>query len=35
MSLMHKIRWYHAVLAALTLLANFTGDLGFIHGVLG
>ena len=35
MSLMHKIRWYHAVLAVLTLLAYFSGDLGFIHDVLG
>ncbi|MEP4380643.1 MAG: cytochrome b/b6 domain-containing protein [Alphaproteobacteria bacterium] len=35
MSLMHKIRWYHAVLAILTLLAYFTGDFGFIHDFLG
>lgn len=35
MSLMHKIRWYHAVLAITTLLAYFTGDFGFIHDWLG
>jgi cytochrome b len=35
MSLMHKIRWYHAVLAVTTLLAYFTGDFGFIHDWLG
>lgn len=35
MSLMHKIRWYHAVLAVITLLAYFTGDFGFIHDWLG
>jgi cytochrome b len=35
MSLMHKIRWYHAVLAIVTLLAYFTGDFGFIHDWLG
>lgn len=35
MSLMHKIRWYHAVLAISTLLAYFTGDFGFIHDWLG
>ena len=35
MSLMHKIRWYHAVLAVLTLLAYFSGDFGFIHDILG
>ena len=35
MSLMHKIRWYHAVLAVLTLLAYFSSDLGFIHDWLG
>ncbi len=32
---MHKIRWYHAVLAVITLLAYFTGDFGFIHDWLG
>ena len=35
MSLMHKVRWYHAVLAITTLLAYFTGDFGFIHDWLG
>jgi cytochrome b len=35
MSLMHKIRWYHAVLAVVTLLAYFSGDWGFIHDLLG
>ena len=35
MSLMHKIRWYHAVLACITLLAYFSGDFGFIHDLLG
>jgi len=35
MNLMHKIRWYHAVLAVTTLLAYFTGDFGFIHDWLG
>ena len=35
MNLMHKIRWYHAVLAISTLLAYFTGDFGFIHDWLG
>lgn len=35
MSLMHKIRWYHAVLGILTALAYLSGDLGFIHDWLG
>lgn len=35
MSLMHKIRWYHAALAIITLLAYFSGDLGAIHDWLG
>jgi cytochrome b len=35
MSLMHKIRVYHATLAILTLLAYFSGDFGFIHDWLG
>jgi cytochrome b len=35
MSLMHKIRVYHAALAILTLLAYFTGDFDFIHDWLG
>ncbi len=35
MSLIHKIRWYHAVLAVVTLLAYFSGDWGFIHDLLG
>lgn len=35
MSLMHKVRWYHAVLGITTLLAYFTGDFGFIHDWLG
>ncbi|MBT3400013.1 MAG: cytochrome b/b6 domain-containing protein [Rhodospirillaceae bacterium] len=35
MSLMHKVRWYHAVIAITTLLAYFTGDFGFIHDWLG
>tara|TARA_R110002110_G_scaffold260260_1_gene475866 strand:+ start:50251 stop:50712 length:462 start_codon:yes stop_codon:yes gene_type:complete len=35
MSLMHKVRCYHAVLAITTLLAYFTEDFGFIHDWLG
>lgn len=35
MSLMHKIRVYHAALGIATLLAYFTGDFGFIHDWLG
>jgi cytochrome b len=35
MSLMHKIRTYHAALAVLTLLAYFTGDFGALHDWLG
>jgi len=35
MSLMHKIRWYHAALAIITLLAYFSGDFGTIHDWLG
>ena len=35
MSLLHKIRWYHAALVILTLLAYFTGDFGAIHDWLG
>lgn len=35
MSLMHKVRVYHAALAALTLLAYLSGDLGVVHDVLG
>lgn len=35
MSLMHKIRGYHAALAILTLLAYFSGDFGAIHDWLG
>ena len=35
MSLMHKIRVYHAALAILTLLAYFTGDFAFIYDWLG
>ena len=35
MSLMHKIRVYHAALAIITLLAYFTGDFGLIHDWLG
>lgn len=35
MSLMHKIRGYHAALAILTLLAYFSGDFGTIHDWLG
>jgi 3-ketosteroid 9alpha-monooxygenase subunit B len=35
MSLMHKIRCYHAALAILTLLAYISGDFGTIHDWLG
>lgn len=35
MSLMHKVRVYHAVLAVLTVLAYMSGDLGLVHDWLG
>lgn len=35
MSLMHKIRWYHAALGVITLLAYLTGGFGLIHDWLG
>lgn len=35
MSLMHKVRFYHAVLAVVVLLAYLTGDFGAIHDWLG
>lgn len=35
MSLMHKVRVYHAALAVLTVLAYLSGDLGLVHDVLG
>lgn len=35
MSLMHKVRIYHAALAVLTVLAYLTGDFGIVHAWLG
>ena len=35
MSLMHKVRVYHAALAVLTVLAYLTGDFGLVHDWLG
>ncbi|MFT5487180.1 MAG: cytochrome b [Paracoccaceae bacterium] len=35
MSLMHKVRVYHAALAVLTVLAYLTGDFGIVHDWLG
>ncbi|MGB0630436.1 MAG: cytochrome b/b6 domain-containing protein [Alphaproteobacteria bacterium] len=35
MSLMHRVRAYHATLATLTILAFMTGDFGLIHDWLG
>ncbi len=35
MSLMHKVRVYHAALAIVVLLAYLTGDFGAIHDWLG
>jgi len=35
MSLMHKVRFYHAALAILTVLAYLSGDFGLVHDWLG
>lgn len=35
MSLMHKVRFYHAALAIFTLLAYLSGDFGLVHDWLG
>lgn len=35
MSIIHRIRIYHAILAALSMLAYLTGDFGLIHSWLG
>lgn len=35
MSLMHKVRVYHAALAVLTVLAYLSGDFGLVHDWLG
>jgi cytochrome b len=35
MSLMHKVRVYHAALAIVTILAYLTGDFGALHDWLG
>lgn len=35
MSIIHRIRIYHATLAALSILAYLTGDFGLIHSWLG
>ena len=35
MSLMHKVRFYHAALAIFTVLAYLSGDFGLVHDWLG
>lgn len=35
MKAIHLIRWYHAALAVLSVLAYLTGELGLIHSWLG
>ena len=35
MSLMHKVRFYHAGLAVFTVLAYLSGDFGLVHDWLG
>lgn len=35
MNIMHRIRFYHATLAALSTLAYLTGDFGLVHSWLG
>ena len=35
MSLMHKVRFYHAALAIFTVLAFLSGDFGIVHDWLG
>jgi hypothetical protein len=34
MSLMHKVRFYHAALAIFTVLAFLSGDFGIVQGKL-
>ena len=35
MSIMHKIRVYHACLASMSVIAYLTGELGVIHSLIG
>ena len=35
MSLMHKVRFYHAVLSVMTVLTYLSGDFGLIYDWLG